>query len=89
MLVNWAVVKALIGLVWPKYHTLIKINPNISSKYNMRRVHKGLLFTAISVLCYFKRKFYSSIAQLFLRALHTNLQNIEIPFLQRAQAKEK
>ena len=86
---NWAFMKALIGLVWPKYHTLIKINPNVSSKYNMRRVLKGLLITAISVLCYFKRKFYSSIAQLFLRAPFTDLQNIEIPFLQRAQAKEK
>jgi hypothetical protein len=49
----------------------------------MRTVHKGLLFTAISILCYFKVKFYSSVAQLFLRALHTDLQNIEILFLQR------
>lgn len=87
VLLNWAFVKALISLVWPKYHTLININSNLSSNTTWEQFIKGCLSPlAISVICYFKMKFYSSIAQLFLRAPHTDLQNIEI---QRAQAKEK
>lgn len=42
---NWAFMKALIGPFWPNYHTLIKINPNGSSKYKKKTVHKWLLFT--------------------------------------------
>lgn len=42
---NWAFMKALIGPFWPNYHTLIKINPNGSSKYKMKTVHKWLIFT--------------------------------------------
>lgn len=42
---NWAFVKALIGPFWPNYHTLIKINPNVSSKYTKKAVSKWLLFT--------------------------------------------
>lgn len=90
---NWAFVKALIGPFWPNYHTLIKINPNGSSKYTKRAVCKWLLFTPppLILLFYFKIiKFCFSIPPATLPESPTyRFENIEILFLQRAQPKKK
>lgn len=73
---NWAFLKALIGPFWPNYHTLIQINPNVSSKYTERAIPKWMLFafSPFSSLFY-NNKMCSSIAQqLFWRAPHTDFK---------------